>query len=55
MSTDKKWTNNYESSGSASSLPLFSPVVDKEECKSMDFSAAEVVFPSAGSLESDPQ
>jgi hypothetical protein len=47
MSMDKKQVGGGDSWGSNSSLPLFSPVVDKDTSRSLDFSVATIVFPSA--------
>lgn len=53
MSMDKKQTAVGDAWGSNSSLPLFSPVVDKDTAKPLDFSAAAIAFPSSPILEKE--
>lgn len=54
MSMDKKQSIAGEMSDSASSLPLFSPIVDKDISKSIDFSAAAIGFQSCELLDGEP-
>lgn len=51
MSMDKKQSVGGDLWSSNSSLPIFSPIVDKDASMSLDFSAAAIAFPSSPILE----